>query len=186
MKIMKSVKKGVKRGFSLLELAMVLVVGAIMLAGVMLYYNNVTVNQKTQDAISELAVIQEAVRSLGAGHNGYDWVTAQMVAQSGEIPNKWITGSNVTGGNFAGASGISNPFSGTVDITSSNGGQTFKVEYDNVPTQACSKMGVMDLGSGVFDMSINGNVVNGTALTPTQAATACSQTQRVELYWDFY
>mgnify|MGYP001288823676 CR=1 FL=1 len=186
MKIMKSINKKVKKGFSLLELAMVLVVGAIMLAGVMMYYNNVTVNQKTQDAISELAVIQEAVRSLGAGHNGYDWVTSSLVAQSGEIPNKWITGSNVTGGNFSGASGISNPFSGTVDITSSNGGQTFKVEYNNVPTQACSKMVVMDLGSGVYDMSIGGDTVNGTALTPNQASTACSKSQRVNLYWDFY
>lgn len=186
MKIMKSINKKVKKGFSLLELAMVLVVGAIMLAGVMMYYNNVTVNQKTQDSISELAVIQEAVRSLGAGHNGYDWVTASLIAKSGEIPNKWITGSNVSGGNFSGASGISNPFSGTVDITSSNGGQTFRVQYNNVPTQACSKMSTMDLGSGVYDMSINGQVVNGTALTPDTAATACSGAQHVNLYWDFY
>lgn len=179
----KMIKKTVRKGFSLLELAMVLAVGALILAGVMMYYNTVTVNQKTEDAIGELASIQQAVRNLGSGISGYTWVTSSIISQSGELPRKWIQGTASTG-----SANITNPFGGSVTVAQGATEETFRVTYNNVPNQACTKMGVMDLGSGVYQVSVAGTAVQGRALTPEQATAACGSSTNNSniLFWDFF
>ena len=182
-------------GFSLLEIAMVLAIGAIIMAGVMMYYNTASVSQKTEDAMGEIASIQQAIHSLGAGQSDYQWLSttgAQVLAQSGMLPAKWLSGSASTNstGSFTGYTGINNPFGGAVTIgagTTIGTNMTYTIQYANVPTQACTKLATTDLGSGVVKTTIGStSSQGGGALSPTDANTACSATQKTTIIWEMY
>lgn len=178
-----------RRGFSLIELAMVLAIIALMVAGVMLFFSNANSAQRTNDAMTELAAIQQAVHSLYSGQSSYTGLSEVVVAASGQLPDKWLSG-----GTGSAATGLVDPFSGTVTVTPESdvgANATFQITFKSVPNQACTKMSTMDFGSGLVkhdvDTAVSTNGANAP-FTPSDANTNCNSgtnSNAHTLDWEF-
>src|SRR3546814_14909150 len=82
------------------------------------------------------------------------------------------------------AATLRHAFNGTITVEpvtiaggSANNG--FSIEFDGVPSEACSKFATMDLGTGMFSMDVSGgSASNGNTrpMSPTAAAAACGST----------
>ncbi len=167
------------RGFSLVELAMVLAIIALLVAGIMLFFSNASQAAKTNDAMTELAAIQQTVRSLYAGQPAYTGLTAAQVGASGQLPNKWTNGGTT----------VIDPFGSTVTftvVTTNTAGDSFSVELAGVPQAACNKMLTMDMGTGVLSLKgTAGSAVVGRGMTPAEAEAACSSQNANTPTWTF-
>jgi len=171
-------------GFTLVELAMVLAIIGLILAGIMMAFTGASTGQKTADATSELGMLQQVVRSLYAGQPDYTGLSGVVVAQSGQMPKKWVAGTIAapTG------TGLSSPFTAPVTIapaTNTVANDVFTIKYTNLPSTACSRMATMDLGTGLLSVVVNGaTAVVQRALTPAEANTECTNASTIT--WTFF
>jgi prepilin-type N-terminal cleavage/methylation domain-containing protein len=160
-------------GFSLVEIAMVLAIIALLVAGIMLFFNNASSSQKTNDAGTEIAAVSQVVRSLWAGQPDYTGVTTSAIAASGQLPNKWTKGT-----------GLTDAFAGAVSVGGTASNTNFFITMTNVPSLACNKFATTDMGTGLIGAFINGTA-QSFPLTPAQAngATACGGTAPYSITW---
>jgi prepilin-type N-terminal cleavage/methylation domain-containing protein len=151
-------------GFSLIELSMVLGIVSLILAGVMLFFENVSENNRVSDWITEMATFRSTMDSLSGGSEldpNADWTT--LLIQSRSLPAKWIAGTNE----------LTGPWHSEVQILPITvGSQTFMgiVTYD-IPASSCAELAVMDLGQ-TYTYSVT--VVGIGPMTPAEAGPACS------------
>lgn len=165
-------------GYSLMEIAMVLAIISLLVAGVMLFFSNASTANKTNDSMTEVANVTQVVRSLYAGQSDYSLLTSEVqIAQSGQLPAKWVKGT------IAAATGINNPFGGAVNVVSATNNvanDSFTIVDNGIPSQACSKMVTMDLGTSLVSLKTGtGAAVIGRAMSPIEAQAACSGTNNI-------
>ena len=165
------------KGFSLVEIAMVLAIIALLVAGVMLFFSNASNAQKTNDAMTELAAVQQVVRSIYAGQPSYNGLTSAVLASSAQLPNKWVSA----------AGGLVDPFAGAVTVVAVNTDQNFSVTMTNVPNASCNKMVTTDFGTGLLSVATNsGTAIPARAMTPTEANAACAAGNANTVTWEFF
>lgn len=186
--IMKS-KKKFQKGLSLIEASMVLALSAIVVSGVMYYYQSASDNNKTQNTVSELMSIVSAVNGLYAGQQNYKGLTEQVLYNTSAVPENYKNSST---------QGITHPFGDDIDVgpIGNNGENGYYVLLNKIPKAACINLATMNFGTSMAGVgvgvdsnklgaatsatTINSNtaVTKGTlyagAFNPTQAATACS------------
>jgi prepilin-type N-terminal cleavage/methylation domain-containing protein len=169
-----------KRGMTLMELAMVLAVIAIVVATVMLYYTSANTSRLTTQALGQLAQVQTIVRSLYGGQSSFSGVANDDLIDSKSLPQSMISGAT-----------IRHAFNAPITVTpaSAGGGANsgFQVVFDDVPQEACVAMLSKDLGRGVFSAGGPGgsrNQTTGLPFTPAQAAQSCSGTYN-NMTWIF-
>lgn len=166
-------------GFSLVEIAMVLAIIALLVAGIMLFFGTASTAQKTNDAMSELAAVQQTVRSVYAGQADYTGLSETVIANAGQLPRKWVKGVPPA------ATGLSSPFNAAVTVAPQASAAQFSVTMNNIPDTACSKMVTMDMGTGLVSVVVNGGTaVNGRAMSPTEAQQ-CTGNANV-VVWTFF
>jgi prepilin-type N-terminal cleavage/methylation domain-containing protein len=153
-----------RRGFSLVEIAMVLAIAALIIAGVMLFFGNASSNQKSNDTIAEVANIAQIVRSLYAGQSDYTGITTAVVAQSGQMPAKWVSG----------VTALNNPFGKSVVISTASGTSQFSIALSGLPAAACVKLATYDLGTGTYGTLAGNTASYGGPVSPATAQTACA------------
>lgn len=183
--IMKS-KKKFQKGLSLIEASMVLALSAIVVSGVMYYYQSASDNNKTQNTVSELMSIVSAINGLYAGQQNYSGLTEKVLYNTSAVPENYKdTQSN----------GITHPFGDSIYIGSvDNGG--YYVLLNNIPKAACINLATMNFGTSMAGVGVVANKNNlknptlvplgptdpaksgsvySSAFTPTQASSACSK-----------
>ena len=164
-------------GFSLVELAMVLAIVALLVAGIMLFFSNASTANKTNDAMTELAAVQQVTRSLYAGQPDYSGLDTAVIAAAKQLPNKWVKA----------ATSLTSPFSAPVLVTvatTNTAADSFTVEFDGLPDTACNKMVTMDLGTSMLSMTAGASTVTARAMTPAEANTACGTgTNNNKIVW---
>lgn len=150
-----------EKGFTLLELLLVLAIGALIIAGSVFVYNAATISRGATATVQLInAVRAEAQASFGAGgdYTGMDTAFFQTV-------------------------GIINPagvhaFNGTIDIAEVAGAPAvnYTITLNGVPGEACVKIGnvitdagVVTVGDGAATVDPN-NVGAGTTLAQEIAA----------------
>ena len=179
MKAITSIKSNVRQvrkfGLTLLETIVVLVISAIVVGGVMLFATTATNAQKTNDAMSELAGLQTVVRSLTAGQPDYSSITTAILAQSGQLPAKWVSGT-----------ALSSPFTAPVTVVSANSNENYTITMNQIPNAACSTMVTTDFGTGLVSLTAGGTTVNARAMTPVEAQTACAGANANTIAWTFF
>ncbi|MFC4236202.1 type 4 pilus major pilin [Thalassospira xianhensis] len=179
---LKSFRSRRQRGITLLEVATAIGVGALILAGVMLMFQTASNSQKTTAAMGELASVQQAVRSLYAGQPDYQNLSAALLAQSNQLPNRMVKG---TGSSAS----LQHSFNGAIAIGTDNSDQNFTVEFESLPSEACIKIATLDLGTGVVSVDVTGGSstsVSGRSLTPVEATSACGTSNNSTITWTFY
>lgn len=172
MKFLKLNKKKLARGFTLVEI--LLVVGFIALASIGIYtiYTKVTVTNQANTEGRNLDTIRAGVKNLFGGQSTYTGLTASVAVQARVVPDSMTT---------SGATTITNSFGGTVTIAPANLGagtnNGFTITYPAVPGAVCSKLATTG-GAGFDAVSIGGDAsvkVFGTnTMSITQVAQDCA------------
>lgn len=124
MKSMETKKS--QAGFTLLELLLVVGVGALLLIGGIATYRLVSEGNKVTDTTRMVMTVRNEAQNLSQGQ-GYTGVQSALEAAKILIPNQ------------------KNPFGGAFTITE---GDTLGISVDQIPTNACRKlaMSIKDYG----------------------------------------
>ncbi|GJD90736.1 Major structural subunit of bundle-forming pilus [Methylobacterium hispanicum] len=179
-----------RRGLTLIETAMVLALAAVFLAGVMLFFQNASVGSKTNEATSQLAAIQQAIRTVYAGQASYITSTGTMeqaLIATRSVPAKMVT---------ADGAGLRHAFNGPVLLGATADGANFQVVFNGLPSDACSKMLTMDFGRGLLTVSGSSSVqsLGGSGgssgstgpMNPVEAGQACGNNNTSSIAWTFF
>ncbi|MDP9196016.1 MAG: prepilin-type N-terminal cleavage/methylation domain-containing protein [Pseudomonadota bacterium] len=155
-----------QRGFSLLEMAIVIGIIALIIGGIWLAYAAVTSNKREADANGQVLTIAHNMRNLYVNQNGGDGASMANLIAAGIFPGNMVSGTTVT-----------NPWNGTVTITVPNGGTTFTIIYNGVPEKSCIEL----VSTNAFEptevgmtlMQVGSATVTLPA-SPVAADTACA------------
>ena len=177
-------KNKMEKGLSLIEASMVLALSAIVVSGVMFYYQSASDSNKTQNTVSQVMSVMSAINGLYVGQASYKGLSDAVLYNSSAVPANYK----------AGPGKINNPFGGKLSVAPNDVGYTLLL--DGVPKSSCVNIASMNLGTSLqgvgVDVTVNptnnklratalnsgqtpskGTVYSGT-LTPANAATLCS------------
>lgn len=160
-----------KVGFSLIELALVLAVTALIVGGVMLMFETASMNQKSADIIEEINLTMQVAHDLTKGAPSYKGLNSSLIAQSGLFPDKWVGSDKAS---------LVNPFGGAITANSAanagSPGRVINLWVYALPRRACEDLLTKDFGDTVIDRNVNGRADYGTRTTPPgEAAYYCQQ-----------
>ena len=170
MKLFKSSKQ--KRGFTLIEI--LLVVGFIAVAGIGVYtvYNKVTLGNAANTEGRNIDTLRAGVKNLFAGASSTANLTNTVVNNAGITPTPMQTAgtpANITN-SFGGAVVIA-----PVTLVAANDG--FRITYPSVPGSVCTKL-VTGTGTQFDRVTVGATVVKALGTNTTvdiaAATTACA------------
>ncbi|EEQ3138879.1 pilus assembly protein [Escherichia coli] len=183
-------KNKMEKGLSLIEASMVLALSAIVVSGVMFYYQSASDSNKTQNTVSQVMSVMSAINGLYVGQASYTGLTDDVLFNSSAVPENYKDKSTKK---------INNPFGGKLHVaqnTSTSGG--YALLLDGVPKSSCVNIASMNLGtslqgvgvgvtqmtSAIDKVSLTANPLGGGpatsnkvysgTLTPANAAALCS------------
>ena len=183
-------KRKFQKGLSLIEASMVLALSAIVISGVMFYYQSASDNNKTQSTVSEVMSIISAINGLYAGQENYNGLDSTVIYNTSAVPENYKN-SDAT---------ISHPFGDDIIIgpVGTDGESGYYILLEDIPQSACISLSTMNFGTsmagvgvGVGVSQLSGadydsltSITSGTSasagtlydgvFTPTQANSACN------------
>jgi len=165
-----SMRRAVRKGVSLIEIAMGLSIIAVVGAGALFYFNNAQVSSRTNEAMQQLSSLQEIIRTLYQSAGNYSGLNAEVIAKSSLLAPRYRTGPQDN------PTGVRSPFGSRVTFASVTNDTEFEITMENVPAAACQRLATIDLGSGLRQIRVGNNdpVTGGRGLTPDQANTHCA------------
>lgn len=136
-----------RRGFSLIELLLVLGVIAILLVAAFVIYPRVRTTNQVNAEATNIAAIQANVRTMMATTNGqYSVVGSDAVTTTATMNNARVFPAGMNSGNYEGSE-IRNVWGGAVSIRATTvthstllAGRGFSINYDDVPSDACVEL----------------------------------------------
>ncbi|AMB56976.1 pilus assembly protein (plasmid) [Escherichia coli] len=153
---------------------MVLALSAIVVSGVMYYYQAASDNNKTQSTVSEVMSIISAVNGLYVGTSGYTGLTEAVIMNTSAIPENYKDGKKII-----------HPFGGEIKIGATNVDTKYYIVLKDVPQGACVNLASMNFGTSLAGAGVGNDVetaakqgtatgkLQAKALTPAEAATHC-------------
>lgn len=178
MKLFKLNKKKIARGFTLIEV--LLVVGFIALAsiGVYVVYNKVQTGNAANTEARNIDALRAGVKNIYGGSTSYNGLDNTVALQARIVPDNMRSAA-------AGATDITNSFGGRVTVASTSFGtgaapnNAFTIQYEGVPIDVCAKLAT-SAGAGFNRVQVNGTQVKstitatGNELNVAATAGACS------------
>lgn len=144
--------KSRKTGFSLFEIAMVLAIIALLIAGVMLFYSNASRQNQFTDVQKELTVVRSVVDSIYSGTAdmpaALGWQTPTgLIAKSGQVPAKWVNNGYLV-----------SPFGPLqVYFSSSQADSSWNYAFFNISRTICIQLAMSQNENSANAISINQN-----------------------------
>lgn len=171
-------KNKMEKGLSLIEASMVLALSAIVVSGVMFYYQSASDSNKTQNTVSQVMSVMSAINGLYVGQASYAGLSDEVLFNSSAVPENYKDKSSRN---------INNPFGGKLKVAEKTGGG-YTLTLEGVPKSSCVNIASMNLGTSLQAVGVNvnnrnsqpvttprpGQLYSGT-LTPGNAATHCSR-----------
>ncbi|ENN9152056.1 TPA: prepilin-type N-terminal cleavage/methylation domain-containing protein [Escherichia coli] len=173
MVLLKNKRKS-KKGFSLLELLLVLGIIAALVVAAFIVYPKVQASQRAQAESNNIATIQAGVKALYTSASSFTGLTNTVAVQAKIFPDNMLSGSGTT------AKPI-NAFKGNVTLAaaatgpSSAAGSSFTITYDNEPAAECVKIATAAAGN-FYITTVGTKVVKAAGGTLDVAATAAACT----------
>jgi major structural subunit of bundle-forming pilus len=157
-----------QKGLSLIEASMVLALSAVVVAGVMMYYQGAAENNRVKDAQAELGAIQATMNNLSGGTSDYNGIGSAQLVKSKGIPNSFKSGSNIV-----------SPF-GSASVSGAT--NSYTVTFNDVPSSAC-----LSLGSGIFKAGTAKSMkIGNTEVTSLDTiANKCGTDSKAKMVWVF-
>lgn len=163
-----------KKGFSLLELLLVLGIIAALVVAAFIVYPKVQASQRAQAESNNIATIQAGVKALYTSASSFTGLNNSVAVQAKIFPDNMLSGSGS-------AAKPINAFKGNVVVASANTGpsaaqgSSFTITYSNVPAAECTK--IITAAAGNFytaGVGTAGNVkAAGEVLDVAKTATQC-------------
>lgn len=188
-KILRKRSKKEEKGLSLIEASMVLALSAIVVSGVMFYYQSASDSNKTQNTVSQVMSVMSAINGLYVGQASYTGLSDTVLYNSSAVPANYKGGTTGT---------INNPFGGRLHVApNTNAAGGYALLLDGIPQSSCVNIASMNLGTSLQGVGVKvtsmksdtpsvdlkpqkltstsasaGIIYSGT-LTPANAATLC-------------
>lgn len=174
------------KGFSLLEILLVLAVAATFVIGAFLLLPKVFSGQKAQSEANHIGVIASGIKGLYTGVPYYTGITTANIVNAKIFPDDMIPDSTSTT--------PLNSWKGLVTIAASNEspsgatGSSFTITYPSVPAEDCVRV-VAYIGTNYYIIRVNGttvkdpeNLLNAATLASTCKAGGNSNTLVITSY----
>lgn len=163
-----------KKGFSLLELLLVLGIVAALIVSAFLIYPKAQSSQRAAAEAKNLATIQAGVKSLYGGIASYSGLTNATALGAKVFPDVMISGTGTS-------ADVVNSFKGSVTVAPDNtgpsgvAGSSFTITYTGVPNNECTKI-IATTAESFYMASVGSTVVKdaGGQLNIVNASTACN------------
>ncbi|ACX87546.1 PilS domain protein [Pectobacterium parmentieri WPP163] len=161
-----------RKGFSLLELILVLGVIAGLIVSAFIVYPKVQAAQRAEAEVKNISTIKAGIKELYSSSAGYDGLTTDVLVKAKVFPDNMLINDN-------GTIKPVNSFKGDItvipiaDNQAGIGSYGFTIRYNNVPSAECMKI-VTALQSGFSRVIIQIPIANATILTVDQIAQSCS------------
>ncbi len=169
-------------GFSLLELLLVVGVGALLLLAGIATYRLVTQGNNVNDAVRILATIKQQTQRAFQGQRTYGAsgtdLTPTLVAMDA-FPSGVLDGGTPPTARH--------PWGDLILITAED--QEFDITYQLVPSDACIQLGTTfdQEDSDFIELDVNGTVFDATnPVTVAGLTTACTSATEVPMVWTFF
>ncbi|WP_323109723.1 type 4 pilus major pilin [Pectobacterium carotovorum] len=164
-----------KKGFSLLELLLVLGIVAALVVAAFIVYPKVQASQRSQAESNNIATIQAGVKALYTSASSFTGLSSTVAVQAKIFPDNMLSGSES-------AVKPINAFKGDVTLAaaatgpSGVAGSSFTITYANVPAAECTK--IVTAAAGNFyevGVGVAANVkAAGDVLDVSKTATQCA------------
>ena len=163
-----------KKGFSLLELLLVLGIIAALVVAAFIVYPKVQASQRAKAESNNIAAIQAGVKALYASASSFTGLTNTVAVQAKIFPDNMLVGSGSS----------AKPVKGDVTLASANSGpsaaqgSSFTITYSNVPAAECTKIITAVAGNfyavGAGDVGGEGSLkAAGEVLNVARTAMQC-------------
>ena len=170
--------KKFSKGLSLIEASMVLALSAVVVSGVLYYFNMASNNRKLQENVKSIQAVVSTIRALYANQPPGTPIDLDAVIKSG----------NFTKGKTVGArDAIILPTGDTIRIYDGSrfpalGGKAYSLELRTKSSDVCSYIGGINFGTSHFGteiLSFGENASNDLKklkrLTPSEVVNTCGQ-----------
>ncbi|EFF6896312.1 hypothetical protein GC623_25435, partial [Escherichia coli] len=175
-------KKKFSKGLSLIEASMVLALSAVVVSGVLYYFNMASNNRKLQENVKSIQAVVSTIRALYANQPPGTPVNLDAVIKSGNFTKGKTAGDN---------DAIILPTGDTIRIYDGShltGGKTYSLELRTKSSDVCSYIGGINFGTSHFGTEIL-NMNENTAkdlnalkrLTPSEVVTKCDQKAKTDI-----
>ncbi|EGE7640180.1 hypothetical protein [Escherichia coli] len=174
--------KKFSKGLSLIEASMVLALSAVVVSGVLYYFNMASNNRKLQENVKSIQAVVSTIRALYTNQPPGTPIELDAVIKSGNFTK---------GKTVAGEDAIILPTGDTIRIyngafKSDLGGKAYSLELRTKSSDVCSYIGGINFGTSHFGTEILSFKEKGTddlknipRLTPSGVVTKCAEKAKV-------
>lgn len=154
-----------QRGFSLIELSLVLALISLLMIGVVTIYKNLTGDVKDQEMSKQVSMLAQGITKLYHATGGdYANVSAETAINAG------IVMSNLVHGTSIGTSWYSQDNTSLITIAEASPTTHYTVTLTNIPKAACIDLATQYLNGGALTVAANATA----STTATEVVTNCS------------
>lgn len=168
-------KNKMEKGLSLIEASMVLALSAIVVSGVMFYYQSASDSNKTQNTVSQVMSVMSAINGLYVGQASYSGLSDTVLYNSSAVPANYK-------GSTKGV--INNPFGGRLHVAQNteptSGG--YALFLDGVPQSSCVNIASMNLGTSLQGVGVGVQSINGSTPVSLKASSPGSSVAKGQVY----
>ncbi|EGE2185925.1 hypothetical protein DL741_25745 [Escherichia coli] len=170
--------KKFSKGLSLIEASMVLALSAVVVSGVLYYFNMASNNRKLQENVKSIQAVVSTIRALYANQPPGTPINLEAVIKSGNFTKGKTVGNQ---------NAIILPTGDTIRIYDGSnspalGGKAYSLELRTKSSDVCSyiggiKFGTSHFGTEILNFSDKGadDLTKLKILTPSDVVTQCSQ-----------
>ncbi|WP_426596335.1 type 4 pilus major pilin [Pectobacterium brasiliense] len=163
-----------RKGFSLLELLLVLGIIAALIVSVFIIYPKIQAAQRVEAEVKNIAAIQAGVQSVYASTTSYSGLFNAPMIRANIFPDNMIKRSGFT-------SRIVNSWGGYVDLSSADTGPSgtpgsvFTIIYQGVPSAECSRL-ISATAASFYIIQVGSVTVKNIdgAISTGNVSSACS------------
>lgn len=177
--IMYRENKKFSKGLSLIEASMVLALSAVVVSGVLYYFNMASNNRKLQENVKSIQAVVSTIRALYANQPPGTPIDLDAVIKSGNFTEGYTAGKKKA---------IILPTGDTIRIYDGSsklpalGGKSYSLELRTKSSDVCSYIGGINFGTSHLGTEIlnfseesTGDLNNLSKLTPSNAVTTCGE-----------
>lgn len=165
--------RSTQRGVSLINIAIILVVSALLTSAALLYYNRYTTKTRVQNEIQTITDLRANVVAYGARVGQFTATNSTLAALAGQnfFPAQNVSG---TGANLA----VTNQWGGALTValgTLVNAGDSLVFTSAGIPNAACAEVaGSLDNVASVISINDKQTKAAGGVTTAADVTTNCS------------
>lgn len=149
-------------GMTLIEIIVVLAIGALIIGGALSLYSNASSSQSSNQLNSDLTAIRASVKSIYSTQGGYGTASLNSVLINAKKVPTTMSVSGTT---------ISHALNGTLTVTGAT--SSFTMAVTAIPTDVC--VALLSAASGFSSIQVGSNAARTTfPITPANASTDCA------------